>query len=74
VVGNSLLLRRFDLNEYHDESPKEAAKMVKDPVCGMKVDEKKAAKTEFKGKAYYFCCLSCQETFDKDPEKYLRKR
>ncbi|MGQ9629109.1 MAG: YHS domain-containing protein [bacterium] len=38
--------------------------MAKDPVCGMEVDEKKAAATStYKDKTYYF----------KDPEKYLKK-
>ncbi len=46
----------------------------KDPVCGMKVKKSKAiAKSEYKGKTYYFCALSCKEKFDKDPEKYLGK-
>ena len=46
--------------------------MVKDPVCGMMVDpEKAAAKSEHKGKNYYFCARGCQAAFDKDPEKYL---
>lgn len=46
--------------------------MAKDPVCGMKVDEKKAAGTsEYKGKTYYFCAPVCKQVFDKDPEKYL---
>ena len=30
--------------------------MAKDPVCGMDVDIKTApAKSEYKGKTYYFC-------------------
>ncbi len=46
--------------------------MAKDPVCGMTVDEKKAAaKSEYKGKTYYFCAPGCKVAFDKDPEKYL---
>ena len=48
--------------------------MPKDPVCGMEVDEKKAIKSEDKGKACYFCCLACKEVFDKEPEKYLRRK
>ena len=47
--------------------------MAKDPVCGMTVDEKKAAGTsEYKGKTYYFCAKGCKVAFDKDPEKYLK--
>lgn len=46
--------------------------MVKDPVCGMMVDpERAAAKSEYKGKTYYFCARGCKVAFDKDPEKYV---
>ncbi|HEC88173.1 MAG TPA: YHS domain-containing protein [Thermoplasmata archaeon] len=46
--------------------------MVKDPVCGMEVDAKRvAAKSEYKGKVYYFCYLHCKEAFDNEPEKFL---
>jgi YHS domain-containing protein len=46
--------------------------MAKDPVCGMMVDEEKAAATsEYKGKTYYFCAPGCKVAFDKDPERYL---
>ena len=47
--------------------------MAKDPVCGMEVDEKKAAATsEHEGKTYYFCALGCKKAFDENPEKYLK--
>jgi YHS domain-containing protein len=47
--------------------------MAKDPVCRMTVDEEKAAaKSEYKGKTYYFCAPGCKVAFDKDPEKYLK--
>ena len=46
--------------------------MVRDPVCGMMVDESKAAATyEYKGTTYYFCAPGCKAAFEKDPEKYL---
>ncbi len=46
--------------------------MAKDPVCGMEVDEKKAAaKSEYKGKTYYFCALGCKKAFDANPAKYI---
>jgi YHS domain-containing protein len=45
--------------------------MVKDPVCGMQVDEAKAAATAvFQGKTYYFCSANCKATFEKDPQEY----
>ena len=45
--------------------------MAKDPVCGMDVDEKKAAATSvYQGKTYFFCAPACKTTFLKAPEKY----
>lgn len=47
------------------EKTNEVQKMVKDPVCGMEVDEKSApAKSLYMGKAYYFCSLDCKRIFD----------
>jgi YHS domain-containing protein len=47
--------------------------MAKDPVCGMNVDETKAAGSSvYKGKKYYFCAESCKARFDKEPEKYAK--
>ena len=47
--------------------------VAKDPVCNMMVDEKTpAAKSEYQGKVYYFCCTACKEKFDKEPEKYVK--
>jgi Cu+-exporting ATPase len=46
--------------------------MAIDPVCGMTVDEKKAAATStYKGTTYYFCSRGCKVQFDKNPEKFL---
>ena len=48
--------------------------MAKDPVCGMNVDEKKAAATvSHKGKVYYFCSANCKAQFEKASEKYAAK-
>ena len=44
--------------------------MVKDPVCGMSVDEKTAITVSYGGKAYYFCSAGCKATFEKTPAKY----
>ena len=49
--------------------------MAKDPVCGMNVDESKAAaKTEYQGTTYYFCSPGCHKSFMADPQKYLKPR
>ncbi len=38
--------------------------MAKDPVCGMQVDEKKAASTSvYKGTTYYFCAAACKVAY-----------
>jgi YHS domain-containing protein len=48
--------------------------MARDPVCGMTVDEKKAAATTVHGgKTYHFCSRGCKATFEKAPEKYAPK-
>ncbi len=53
---------------------KVSGKMAKDPVCGMQVDEKKAAgASEYKGKTYYFCAAGCQKAFDENPERYSKE-
>ena len=53
--------------------PKEVVEMAKDPVCGMEIEEKKAAaKVEYKGKTYYFCAPGCKKAFLENPEKYLK--
>ena len=45
--------------------------MAIDPICGMDVQPEGAAGTSrYKGVDYYFCAVSCKETFDKSPERY----
>jgi len=47
--------------------------MATDPVCGMTVDEKKAAaKVEHQGKTYYFCSAHCHNAFTAAPAKYAK--
>lgn len=47
--------------------------MAQDPVCGMTVDEKKAAaQSVYDGKTYYFCNKACQKEFEKNPTKYVK--
>jgi YHS domain-containing protein len=53
---------------------KEVRIMAIDPVCGMNVDEKKAAsKYEYGGKTYYFCAVGCKEKFARAPEKFVKQ-
>ncbi len=47
--------------------------MARDPICGMEVDEKKAAGTSaYQGLTYYFCSLNCKREFDRNPVKYVK--
>lgn len=46
--------------------------MAKDPICGMKIEENRAAATAtYKGTTYYFCSTGCKTTFENKPEKYV---
>lgn len=48
---------------------------AKDPVCGMTVDPASAdLKYDYNGKTYFFCCRSCLNKFQKEPEKYLMQQ
>ena len=47
--------------------------MVTDPVCGMKVDEKKSQyQAQYGGQTYSFCSEQCKKEFDQNPEHYAR--
>lgn len=42
------------------------------PVCGMQVDEQKAApQSVFKDKTYFFCARSCKVQFEQSLEEFL---
>jgi Cu+-exporting ATPase len=62
-------------HEAHPADPgKQAAHLVKDPVCGMDVDPHAGKPhAEHKGRTYYFCCEGCRTKFLADPERYLGK-
>jgi len=48
--------------------------MVKDPVCGMQVDERQARATaEHKGQTFYFCSQDCKSKFDQNLQRYARQ-
>jgi len=58
----------------YGETPPESKEVVTCPVTGEPVsDPSKAAKSEYKGKTYYFCCPACKPKFDANPEQYLKK-
>ncbi len=46
--------------------------MIKDPVCGKRVNRNKAhIVVEYDKERYYLCCPMCQSEFEKNPHKYL---
>jgi len=44
--------------------------MVKDIVCGMQIDEKKALTASHGGQVFHFCSSACKSKFEQHPEKY----
>jgi YHS domain-containing protein len=53
-----------------DETPR-AAERVRDPVCGMMVEPPAAGSSTYLGTTYYFCAVSCKQSFDAAPERYV---
>jgi YHS domain-containing protein len=41
------------------------------PVLAGAID--KQVYVDYQGKRIYFCCKGCDETFKKDPDKYMKK-
>jgi YHS domain-containing protein len=41
------------------------------PVMGNPIDKK--VFTDYKGYRVYFCCKGCIDTFNKEPDKYIKK-
>jgi Cu+-exporting ATPase len=49
--------------------------MVKDPVCGMDVEEQSTPHhTTYHHQNYYFCCDGCLNLFNEKPEKYIQSQ
>ena len=48
--------------------------MVRDPVCGMQIDEEQAEAqglvSDFDGEEYFFCSPGCKQSFDQNPAAY----
>jgi Cu+-exporting ATPase len=45
-----------------------------DPICGMPVEEERAAgRSEHEGRAYYFCSFGCREKFEENPGRYAKR-
>lgn len=60
-------------------APKNKPADAKSPICAVMqheigVVDADTPKSVYKGKTYYFCCAACKPTFDKNPEKYVKKK
>lgn len=43
----------------------------KDPVCGMRLNEKDIQATAgYQGKTYNFCSAACKKKFEQSPQRY----
>ena len=62
--------------KYVQKGAAEVRTTVKDLVCGMDVDPRASStlKTQYKGKAYYFCSEHCKTGFETNPESYVQKQ
>lgn len=49
-----------------------AMAVEKDPVCGMECTDSKISST-YQGRTFHFCSEGCKASFDRDPEKYIKK-
>ncbi|PSH61424.1 copper-translocating P-type ATPase [Phyllobacterium brassicacearum] len=60
-----------ETHDHHDDLDTEAS-MVRDPVCGMMVDQKPGKPTaSYEGRTYHFCSAACHDKFVKEPTSYL---
>jgi YHS domain-containing protein len=49
-----------------------ASMIVRDPVCGMELDEPRTfTQHEYDGQIYYFCSTECREKFKTDPDHFV---
>ncbi len=64
---------RFQPRTISQEPPSvEDATAARDPVCGMRVDKRRAAGSVRVGdRVYLFCSLACKDRFREDPERFL---
>ena len=46
--------------------------MHRDPVCGLLIDGPNARHLDLDGRDFYFCSLSCEDEFAREPERFLR--
>ena len=73
-IWHTLICRTYDAGRSQRTRGGRRRRMtVKDPVCGMELEEQDVRFTsEYQGRTYSFCSLACKKKFDENPEMYLR--
>jgi len=66
------LLRLVGISFIEKGGDKKMIEKVKDPVCGMEVEEDKVC-SEYQGIKYCFCSQGCKDKFDQNPTQYTEK-
>ena len=69
--------KKLEINHVKTVTPVDNLKNVtvvnaEDPVCKMHTADFLKFTSDYKGKKYGFCSLSCKSKFIKNPEKYLQ--
>lgn len=62
-------VRQTGMNSYFG-----ADTLRQDPVCNMKVDDKKGDTIHYKGHIFGFCSKGCRASFMKAPDSFLPKK
>jgi YHS domain-containing protein len=73
VVTNALFLKRYEPKtpqQIEEEKLLASQEKVTDPVCGMKIDPRRALEYEYKDKIFHFCSSNCEFHFKQDPERF----
>ncbi|OYV23977.1 MAG: hypothetical protein B7W95_00290 [Acidimicrobiales bacterium 20-64-4] len=71
-LGAATTFEPMDNNEHAQHHQHDDATTAVDPVCGMTVDKATAAAHRtLEGTEFWFCNVSCAESFDADPGRFL---
>ena len=73
ALGLSELMLALGSAGTSGENDEEVGIMLRDPVCGTRINRHKAqAAVEYEGTVYYLCCPLCQSEFERDPGHFAR--
>lgn len=64
-----------DHHQRPDEPGRGFGRSLRDPVCGMTVDEDHAAaRSKWQGRTYLFCTTACRDRFEREPARFASPR